>query len=108
MAKKATKKKRGDHVIQLVKGVGVVPQSQPVSKSKHNRVRWWNRDDRAHLINFDEWPFVELPQTIALNAGQKSSWFRVYPSLDSRGYSYSVTPEIAGGPPDGPQVDVGD
>jgi hypothetical protein len=106
--KKAKKKKVGDHTIELQDGVGVVPDPQPVSKSRHDRVRWWNRDGRAHVLSFDEWPFVELPQDISLNPGQKSRWFKVYDGQPSRGYTYSVVPAITGGPPDGPQVSVGD
>ena len=111
MAKKKAAKKRkrkGDHTIELQAGVGVVPDPQPVSKSGGDRVRWWNRDDRAHVLSFDEWPFVELPQVISLNPGKKSRWFKVYWQQESRGYSYSVVPAITGGPPEGPQVSVGD
>lgn len=105
MAKKKAKKKPSrNHTIQLKAGIGVVPTPQHVSKSRGDRVRWWNRDGRAHIISFDEWPFVELPQQIDLNPGQKSQWFKVYSGLVMVGFTYAVVPEIAGGPPDGPQV----
>lgn len=99
--------KKANYTILLRKGVGVDKETQDVKRGK--TVRWWNKDNRAHLISFDEWPFVELPQVISLAKNAKSKMFTVYPDQEKRGYSYSVTPAITkDGPPDTPSIVVGD
>ena len=99
--------KKARYTIQLQRQTGVVPESQDASRGK--TVRWWNRDNRAHVISFDEWPFVELPQEISLARGAKSKIFTVYEDAVAKGYSYNVSPPITkDGPPGEPEVVVGD
>ena len=99
--------KKANVTIKLVRRQGVDQEQQDVSRGK--TVQWWNKDNRAHVINFDEWPFVELPQLISLNRGKKSKIFTVYVDATKKGYSYSVVPDITkNGPPDTPSIVVGD
>lgn len=110
MAKKAKKKPRKNITIELQTGVGAVPDQPLASKASGDRVRWWNRSDRGHTIEFTIWPFVEAPQAIAVEAGAKSGWFTVYNQSLNTLYDYSINPTInpSSGPPGDPGVLIGD
>ena len=113
-SKSKSKKAKKDNTIELLDGVGANPSEQPAKKNTPNgpgdRVRWWNKTDRGHTIEFDAWPFAEAPRAILVEAGHKSDWFTIYVNGLSGRYGYTIEPTInpASGPPDAPGILVGD
>jgi len=69
-------------------------------------VRWNNQADRGITIVFTNWPFVEPPENIQIEAGKMSEWFHIYLATGVAGYSYTVTPPLAVGPPGEPKIEV--
>ena len=90
----------------------LVPLSGPdhvprLSKSRKDKVRWWNKDVVDHTITFTIWPFLGTQIAIVVPAGKKSRWFTVSPAVVSRKYSYGIAPPFANqGPPDPPEIVV--
>lgn len=101
-AKKKGKKKRKSITIVLRQGVDPVAKHPTLSRSGHDRVRFWNRSDRGRSIQFALWPFVEPPQAILVKANRRSAWFTIYENVPANSaYSYSSVPSLgwpAGGP----------
>lgn len=106
---KPAKNKR-NVTIELKAGVGADPEVAPARRKSGDRVRWWNRTDRGHSLEFTLWPFVEPPQTIAVKAGEKSDWYTIYELTPNTFYDYAINPSInpPSGPPGDPGILVGD
>lgn len=104
--------KRKGVTIQLVTGVGASPSQATARRNDPagppDRVRWWNRTDRGHTLEFTQWPFAESPQSIAVEAGKKSKWFTIYSGTLDGAYDYTIVPTInpPSGPPDEPAIVV--
>jgi hypothetical protein len=108
--KKPAKKSAKDILIILRDLDGAVPTEATAKSNKPNgpgdKVRWSNETDRGLTLTFSAWPFVEPPQDIQIDAGDKSPKFTVYASGNAGRYGYSINPVInpAYGPPDSPAV----
>src|SRR5206468_5422350 len=82
-----------EYTIELVPLTGAVPAKLSVSKrpatsGPGDRVRWSNKDARGHTLIFTVWPFVEPPESIAIDAGDTTPWYTVYPGTTNREYDY--------------------
>lgn len=111
MARKTKpRQNRQNLTIELKPAVGAVPDKPAASRKKGDRIRWWNRTDRGHTIEFTIWPFVEPPQLIPIKAGLKSPWFTIYTPTPNMFYDYAIKPTInpSSGPPGDPGILVGD
>jgi hypothetical protein len=72
-------------------------------------VLWQNITDSPRTITFNQWPFVEPLQNIAIDAKAKSPEFTISDAVIARGYSYDIQPPLdPNGPPDQPSINVGD
>jgi hypothetical protein len=71
-----------------------------------DRIRWNNQAARGVTIAFQDWPFVEAPRDIQIEAGKMSEWFHVYLTTSVAGYFYSIDPPLSIGPPGEPKIEV--
>jgi hypothetical protein len=93
------------------------PKKIPVSRGNRDKVQWVNNDDVGYTLEFayEGWPFEDPPQSVMVPAKDRSKVFTVWHQVDKGPYSYrmrkaglAAATQAAQGPPDPPQVNVGD